>query len=89
MKSHTDPRSPLSSAYFRMGMLDGYRLVPQRAATDSLFTTSANSELSFMQYTNGYSAGLDARPMPTYEVKPSWGARGGETRAMLNIIKSR
>lgn len=89
MRSYTNKASPLSSAYFRMGMLDGHRAVRARAITDSLFTTSPNTELAFDEYTNGYSAGLDSRPMPTYEVHHNWGKRGGESRALLNIITSR
>ena len=89
MRSYTNKSSPLSSAYFRMGMLDGHRAKPSRPATDSLFTTAPNTEIAFDEYTSGYSAGLDSRVMPTYEVSHNWGKRGGENRALLNIITSR
>ena len=89
MRSYTNAASPLSSAYFRMGMLDGHRANRARSADDSLFTTSANAELSFIEYSNGYGAGLDTRPMPTFEVSPNWGKRGGEVRPMLNVVTSR
>lgn len=89
MRSYTNPTSVLSSAYFRMGMLDGHRATRARTANDSLFTTAANSELAFDQYSSGYSAGLDTCPMPTYEVSSRWGKRGGEVRALLNVIQSR
>jgi hypothetical protein len=72
-----------------MGMLDGYKRRPERPETDRLFAVSANTALAYLEYTNGYSAGLDSSPMPTYTVTPGWGARGGEARAMLNVIKSR
>lgn len=91
MRSYTNPSSPLSSAYFRMGMLDGHRAKRARTADDSLFTTSANAELAFDEYVAGYSAGLDARPMPTYEVISfsRHPLRGGETRPLLNVVTSR
>jgi hypothetical protein len=91
MRSYTNKASPLSSAYFRMGMLDGHRLKTARPKSDSLFTTAPNTELAFDEYSAGYEAGLDSAPMPTYEVASfsRHPLRGGETRALLNVIKSR
>lgn len=82
MQSYTDKRSRLSSPYFRLGMLDGHRALPHKPESDSLFTTTANSMLAYDAYKQGYLAGLDARPMPHYEVKPNIGRTGGELRSI-------
>ena len=84
MRSYTDKRSKLSSPYFRMGMLDGHRLVRERDATDSLFTSTgtANAMLAYEQYKAGYLAGLDSRPMPHYELHKNMGRVGGSHRVL-------
>lgn len=82
MPSYSDKRSKLSSAYFRMGMLDGFRLVRERADDDSLFTTAANTILAYDDYKAGYLAGLDSRPMPQYELHKNIGRIGGAHRVM-------
>lgn len=82
-------KSPLMSNYFRLGMLDGFRALPERPATDPLFTDARQHMLAFDEYRAGYLSGLDCRPMPTYEIKPNLGRTGGECRVMLNIISSR